>query len=87
MLQAMARSGETGLAAGKGFYDWSGCDVEAVRRQASEQLGKLQDFLDSGFAAPAPGTQPRRATRGARNEWRELDPNCARGHPRAESGA
>jgi 3-hydroxybutyryl-CoA dehydrogenase len=58
MLQAMVRSGETGLAAGKGFYDWAGCDVEAVRAQASAQLGKLQDFLDSGFAAPAPGTQP-----------------------------
>jgi 3-hydroxybutyryl-CoA dehydrogenase len=58
MLQAMAHSGETGLAAGKGFYDWAGCDVEAVRRQASEQLGKLQDFLDSGFASPAPNTQP-----------------------------
>ena len=33
MLQAMAREGETGLDAGKGFYDWTGCDVEAVRRQ------------------------------------------------------
>lgn len=58
MLQAMARSGETGLAAGKGFYDWAGCDVEAVRRQASEQLGKLQEFLDSDLAAPEPNTQP-----------------------------
>jgi 3-hydroxyacyl-CoA dehydrogenase len=58
MLQAMAESGETGLAAGKGFYDWTGCDVEAVRRQASEQLGRLQDFLDSPVVAPAPDTQP-----------------------------
>ncbi len=58
MLQAMARSGETGLAEGKGFYDWTGCDVEAVRRQASEQLGKLQEFLDSPLLAPAPHTQP-----------------------------
>lgn len=58
MLQAMARSGETGLAAGRGFYDWAGCDVEAVRRQASEQLGQLQDFLDSDLATPAPDTQP-----------------------------
>ncbi len=58
MLQAMARDGETGIAAGRGFYDWAGCDVETVRRQASEQLGKLQDFLDSDANAPAAETQP-----------------------------
>ena len=58
MLQAMVRDGETGLAAGKGFYDWAGCDVEAVRRQASEQLGKLQDFLDNEVGTSAADTQP-----------------------------
>jgi 3-hydroxybutyryl-CoA dehydrogenase len=59
MLQSMVRRGETGLSAGRGFYDWSGCDVEAVRKQASSQLAKLLEFLKSGIDAPAPGTQPK----------------------------
>jgi 3-hydroxybutyryl-CoA dehydrogenase len=60
MLQTMVALGRTGLSAGKGFYDWSGCDVEAVRRQASSQLAKLLEFLKSGIGAPAPRTQPKR---------------------------
>jgi 3-hydroxybutyryl-CoA dehydrogenase len=59
MLQTMVALGRTGLSAGKGFYDWSGCDVEAVRRQASSQLAKLLEFLETGIGAPAPGTQPK----------------------------
>jgi 3-hydroxybutyryl-CoA dehydrogenase len=59
MLQTMVALGRTGLSAGKGFYDWSGCDVEAVRRQASSQLAKLLEFLRSGIGAPAPGTKPK----------------------------
>jgi 3-hydroxybutyryl-CoA dehydrogenase len=59
MLQTMVALGRTGLSAGKGFYDWSGCDVEAVRRQASSQLAKLLEFLKSGIGAPAPKTKPK----------------------------
>ncbi len=59
MLQDMAKNGETGLAVGKGFYDWAACDVEAVRKQASAQLAKLTEFLDSGVVAPGPRTQPK----------------------------
>ncbi len=59
MLQDMVKDGETGLAAGKGFYDWSGCDVDAVRKQASAQLATLTAFLDSGAVSPAPRTQPK----------------------------
>lgn len=59
MLQDMVKNGETGLAAGKGFYDWAACDVEAVRKQASAQLAKLTAFLDSGVVSPGPRTQPR----------------------------
>ena len=59
MLQDMVKNGETGLAAGKGFYDWAACDVEAVRKQASAQLGKLTEFLDSGVVSPGPRTQPK----------------------------
>ncbi len=59
MLQTMVALGRTGLSAGKGFYDWNGCDVEAVRRQASSQLAKLLEFLRSGIGPPAPGTRPK----------------------------
>jgi 3-hydroxybutyryl-CoA dehydrogenase len=59
MLQTMVALGRTGLSAGKGFYDWTGCDAEAVRKQASGQLAKLLDFLRNGIGAPAPRTQPK----------------------------
>jgi 3-hydroxybutyryl-CoA dehydrogenase len=59
MLQAMVKNGETGTAAGKGFYDWDGCDTAAVRKQASVQLAKLTEFLDSDAMQPAPKTQPK----------------------------
>jgi 3-hydroxybutyryl-CoA dehydrogenase len=59
MLQAMVKNGETGTAAGKGFYDWAGCDTAAVRKQASVQLAKLTEFLDSAAMQPAPETQPK----------------------------
>jgi 3-hydroxybutyryl-CoA dehydrogenase len=63
MLQTMVALGRTGLSAGKGFYDWSGCDAEAVRRQASSQLARLLEFLKSGIGAPAPRTQPKGLSR------------------------
>src|SRR5262245_18357171 len=59
MLQTMVALGRTGLSAGRGFYDWSGCDAEAVRKQASAQLAKLLEFLKNGIGAPAPGTRPK----------------------------
>lgn len=58
MLQDMVKKGETGLAAGKGFYDWDGCDAAAVKQQASAQLAKLLDFLDKDLGT-AEGTRPR----------------------------
>lgn len=63
LLQNMVRRGKTGLAAGSGFYDWSGCDVEAVRRQASSRLARLLEFLERGMGAPEPGTQPKAVSR------------------------
>jgi 3-hydroxybutyryl-CoA dehydrogenase len=59
MLQEMVRRGETGLAAGQGFYDWTACDVDAVRAQASVQLAALSVFLDTGGASAAPRTVPK----------------------------
>lgn len=59
MLQAMVKNGETGAAAGKGFYDWEGCDTAAARKQASVQLARLTGFLDSAAMQPAPRTVPK----------------------------
>ena len=59
MLQAMAQRGETGLAAGKGFYDWAGCDTDAVRKQASVQLTALLSFIDNGLPKALPNTEPK----------------------------
>ena len=59
MLQAMVARGEGGLSAGKGFYDWDGCAVDAVRKQASAQLTRLMDFLDKELPKSAPGTEPK----------------------------
>lgn len=56
--QALARRGEIGLSAGKGFYDWSKCDEARVRRQASERLSRLLDFLEREIGPRALGTEP-----------------------------
>jgi 3-hydroxybutyryl-CoA dehydrogenase len=58
LVQAMAARGETGLGAGKGFYDWSGCDAGAVRAQTSAQLQELMGFIDRGLSRSFAHTQP-----------------------------
>jgi 3-hydroxybutyryl-CoA dehydrogenase len=45
MLQAMVARGETGIAAGRGFYDWSGADPQQERARAARDLALLQTFL------------------------------------------
>lgn len=45
LLQDMVTRGETGLDAGRGFYDWSGSDIEEIRQEVSAQLQKLSDDL------------------------------------------
>lgn len=47
MLQAMVARGETGLDAGRGFYDWTGADAEQERARASRDFASLQAFLDT----------------------------------------
>jgi 3-hydroxybutyryl-CoA dehydrogenase len=59
LIQDMVARGEVGLSAGKGFYDWDGCDVELVRKQSSERLRKLSKFLDDEVSQYAPGTKPK----------------------------
>lgn len=44
-VQAMLDRGETGVAAGRGFYDWSGRDGEAAARDAAARLRTLLGLL------------------------------------------
>jgi 3-hydroxybutyryl-CoA dehydrogenase len=44
-VQDMVARGETGLAAGRGFYDWTGCDAAAVVADTGARLARLLDFL------------------------------------------
>ncbi len=57
-VQAMIAAGGTGLAAGRGFYDWSACDPKAVRQQATGRLNALLDFLKNLTKTELPKTQP-----------------------------
>jgi 3-hydroxybutyryl-CoA dehydrogenase len=47
MLQAMVARGQTGLNAGKGFYDWTGADPERERMRVSRAMTVLLAFLDT----------------------------------------
>ena len=58
-VQAMVARGEIGLPAGKGFYDWAGCDAKAVREQATGRLNALIDFLNQQQKSDRPGTRPK----------------------------
>jgi 3-hydroxybutyryl-CoA dehydrogenase len=59
MLQAMVARGDTGLDAGRGFFDWTGLDEQAVRTDASARLRALLDAL----ARLRPAATPRCRTR------------------------
>jgi len=58
-LQALLKRGETGIDAGKGFYDWSGCDPKSVRRQTVTRLNALLEFLKTGLGETAERTTPK----------------------------
>ena len=45
MVKEMVERGELGLKTGKGFYDWSGADEDAVRTEKYEALLKLMASL------------------------------------------
>jgi 3-hydroxybutyryl-CoA dehydrogenase len=55
VLQAMVARGDTGLDAGRGFYDWKGLDAEAVRAEAAARLRAVLETI----ARLGPGLQPR----------------------------
>jgi 3-hydroxybutyryl-CoA dehydrogenase len=56
MLQAMVARGQTGLSAGRGFYDWTGIDPEEERVRVSRALKALIAFLDTLEQETASGT-------------------------------
>jgi 3-hydroxybutyryl-CoA dehydrogenase len=56
MLQAMVARGQTGLSAGRGFYDWTGIDPEQERVRVSRALKELLAFLDTLEQETASGT-------------------------------
>jgi len=59
MLQAMVARGQTGLNAGRGFYDWTGTDPEQERARVSRALKALLAFLDTLEQKTASGTARR----------------------------
>lgn len=59
MLQSMVARGDTGLEAGRGFFDWAGLDAAAVRRDASARLRALLDTLERLRPAAAPRSRAR----------------------------
>jgi 3-hydroxybutyryl-CoA dehydrogenase len=63
MLQTMVRRGHEGLSAGRGFYDWEGCDRELVRKLASSRLVKLLAFLEDGVEALPESARPKPISR------------------------
>ena len=64
-VQEMVERGETGLAAGLGFYDWRECDGSAVTTQASERLKRLLAFLARELGPDAARTLPKGRAHGS----------------------
>jgi 3-hydroxybutyryl-CoA dehydrogenase len=56
---ALFERGESGLAAGKGFYDWAGLDAAEVRKTAARELDKLLAFLNAETFPNSAHVQPR----------------------------
>jgi 3-hydroxybutyryl-CoA dehydrogenase len=59
MLQAMIARGDTGLDAGRGFYDWTGLDATQVRAGAGARLRAALDALTALGAGRAPRCRSR----------------------------
>jgi 3-hydroxybutyryl-CoA dehydrogenase len=58
MLQDMVARGDTGLDAGRGFYDWIGLDAAQVRADAGARLRRVLEAL--GKVGPGLGPRCRR---------------------------
>lgn len=58
-VQDMVACGATGLRAGRGFYDWTGCDPSTVVEQATRRLTRVLDFLEGERRATRANTTPK----------------------------
>ncbi len=56
---ALVERGETGIDAGKGFYDWAGLDAREVRNVAVRELARLLEFLDGETFRNTSHVQPK----------------------------
>ncbi|HZO01630.1 MAG TPA: 3-hydroxyacyl-CoA dehydrogenase NAD-binding domain-containing protein [Burkholderiales bacterium] len=56
---ALFERGDTGLAAGKGFYDWAGLNPAEVRKTAARELEKLLAFLNTETFPNTARVQPK----------------------------
>jgi len=56
---ALFERGESGLTAGKGFYDWAGLDPAEVRKTAARELDKLLAFLNKETFPNTARVQPK----------------------------
>ena len=54
MLQAMVQRGETGVEAGRGFYDWQEMEATKVREDAARRLRGVLDALSALGPREAP---------------------------------
>lgn len=54
MLQAMVERGDTGVEAGRGFYDWEGMEPRHVREDAARRLRGVLDALSKLGPRQAP---------------------------------
>ena len=59
---ALFARGESGLAAGKGFYDCTGLDAAEVRKTAARELEKLLAFLNAETFPNSARVQPKPRT-------------------------
>ena len=46
LVQDMYARGDLGVKTGKGFYDWSGRDVDAYKRKAAEKLKRILAIIE-----------------------------------------
>lgn len=62
---ALVERGETGIDAGKGFYDWTGLEADEVRTVAVRELARLLEFLHAETFKSTSHVQPKpRALKG-----------------------
>jgi len=46
LVQDMYARGDLGVKTGKGFYDWTGRDVDAYKRKAAEKLKRILAIIE-----------------------------------------